>query len=146
MKAVDTNVLVYAEITSSPFHQTARALLRRLAEGYEPWALPWPCAYEFLRVVTHPRVYHPPVPAGLARTDLLAVMASPSLTMLGESDRHPTFFESVLERSGVTGNLVFDAHIVALCLEHGVSTLITGDLDFLRFEGITIENPFEAVA
>jgi toxin-antitoxin system PIN domain toxin len=144
VKAVDTNVLVYAEITSSPFHETARAVLRDLAEGAEAWALPWPCAYEFLRVVTHPRVYHPPVPTPVALADLLAILASPSLTMLGESDRHVAVLESVVARSGVTGNLVFDAHIVALCVEHGVSTLVTGDLDFLRFDGIAVENPFES--
>lgn len=62
--------------------------------------------------------------------------------MLGESDRHGAVLESVVSRSGVTGNLLFDAHIVALCVEHGVSTLVTGDMDFLRCDGITVENPF----
>ena len=60
MQAIDTNVLVYGEITSSQHHRQARQLLTQLAEGAVPWALPWPCIYEFLRVVTHPRV----LPAG----------------------------------------------------------------------------------
>ena len=62
MRAVDTNVLIYAEILSSPFHAQAREILDELAEGQIPWAVPWPCVYEFLRVVTHPRVFDPPVP------------------------------------------------------------------------------------
>ena len=37
-----------------------------------------------------------------------------------------------------------DAHIVTLCLEHGVSELITGDRDLSRFEGLKIMNPFAA--
>jgi predicted nucleic acid-binding protein len=38
--------------------------------------------------------------------------------------------------------LIHDAHIVALCLEHGVSELISGDRDLSRFEGLKIVNPF----
>ena len=142
MKAVDTNVLVYAEIASSPHHDAAGAVLRSLAEGREPWAIPWPCVYEFLRVVTHPRVYHPPVPASRALADLSAILASPSLILLSEASRHADMCVAVVRASGVSGNLIHDAHIAALCLEHGVSELVTGDRDFRRFEGLKIVNPF----
>src|SRR5579883_2545077 len=54
MQAIDTNILIYAEIESSKRHESALELLKRLAEGTLPWAIPWPCIYEFLRVVTHP--------------------------------------------------------------------------------------------
>lgn len=142
MKAVDTNVLVYAEITSSPHHETATALLRSLAEGRAPWAIPWPCVYEFLRVVTHPRVYHPPVPPARALADLKAILSSPSLVLLSETSRHAEVCFAVVQTSGTSGNLVHDAHIAALCLEHGVSELVTGDRDFGRFTGLTVMNPF----
>ena len=142
MKAIDTNVLVYAEMTLSPHHQKANAVLRALAEGHAPWAIPWPCVYEFLRIVTHPRVYHPPVPAARALADLQAVLASPSLVLLSETSRHAEIGVEVVQASGVTGNLVHDAHIAALCLEHGVSELLTGDRDFGRFEGLKVVNPF----
>lgn len=143
MRAVDTNVLVFAEITSSRFYEEARKILRELAEGAAPWAIPWPCAYEFLRVVTHPRVYHPPVPRKRAFSDLKSILESPSLVLLSETDRHPAILESVLEGSGVTGNLVHDAHIAALCMEHGISEFITGDRDFLRFTELNLVNPFD---
>jgi uncharacterized protein len=142
VKAVDTNVLVYAEIASSPHHAAADAVLRSLAEGREPWAIPWPCVYEFLRVVTHPRVYHPPVPASLALADLSAILASPSLILLSETSRHADVCVAVVRASGVSGNLMHDGHIAALCLEHGVSELVTGDRDFRRFDGLKIVNPF----
>ena len=142
MTAVDTNVLVYAEITSSPHHETARAVLRALAEGRAPWAIPWPCVYEFLRVVTHPRVYHPPVPAARALADLQAILSSPSLVLLSETSRHADMCLTVVHASGASGNLMHDAHIAALCLEHGVSELVTGDRDFGRFSGLTVVNPF----
>jgi hypothetical protein len=142
MQAIDTNILIHAEVESSPRHRSALDILHRLAEGALPWAIPWPCVYEFLRVVTHPRVFHPPVPLNIALEDLKQVLASPSLFLLAETGRHASVLEQVLRQAGATGNLIHDAHIVALCLEHGVSELITGDRDLSRFEGLKIINPF----
>jgi toxin-antitoxin system PIN domain toxin len=142
VRAVDTNILVFAEIKTSIHHTRAVEVLSELAEGSTPWAIPWPCIYEFLRVVTHSRVFHPPVPLARARADLRRVLASPSLVLLSETDRHAEILMQVLEASGTTGNLIHDAHIAALCLEHGVSEFVTGDRDFLRFADIRVDNPF----
>jgi toxin-antitoxin system PIN domain toxin len=144
MKAVDTNLLVYAEMRSAPQHGKAAQILKDLAEGPEPWAIPWPCVYEFLRIVTHPRVYKPPVPLLVARADLAVILSSPSLVLLSETSRHSEVMEAVLKESGVTGNLIHDAHIAALCREHGVKELITGDGDFSKFRGFKVVNPFPA--
>jgi uncharacterized protein len=142
MRAVDTNVLVYSEIRSSPWHEVARELLIGIAEGPVPWAIPWPCIYEFLRVVTHPRIYHPPVPVELALRDIRNLLASPTLILLHETPNHFMVMMDVINRSGVSGNLIHDAHIAALCLENGVSEIITGDRDFNRFPLLTVVNPF----
>ncbi len=142
MQAIDTNVLIYAEITSSQYHRQARQVLTQLAEGAAPWALPWPCVYEFLRVVTHPRVFHPPVPLEVALTDLRAITESPSLLLLSETERHTELMTSIVKEAGVSGNLIHDAHIAALCIEHGVTELISADRDFLRFKPLKITNPF----
>jgi hypothetical protein len=142
MQAIDTNILIHAEVDSSQHHGSALDILRRLAEGALPWAIPWPCIYEFLRVATHPRVFHPPVPLDIALQDLKRLLASPSLLLLAETGRHASVLERVLRQAGPTGNLIHDAHIVALCLEHGVSELISGDRDLTRFEGLKVVNPF----
>jgi hypothetical protein len=142
MRALDTNVLVQAEVVTSPFHGIARTLLTQLPEGPAPWAIPWPCVYEFLRVVTHPRVFHPPMPSAAAMRDLRHILASPSLVLLGETARHGEVMAAVVEASGASGNLVHDAHIASLCLEHGVSELVTGDRDFARFPQVRTFNPF----
>jgi toxin-antitoxin system PIN domain toxin len=141
VKAIDTNVLVYSEIVSSTHHSAARLLLTELAEGRAPWAIPWPCVYEFLRVVTHPRVFSPPVPLTIALEDLEQILASPTLVLLSETERHAEVMAAVVRESAVTGNLIHDAHIAALCIEHGVSELVTGDRDFSRFP-VRVTNPF----
>ena len=141
MQAIDTNVLVYSEIISSTHHRAAKRLLTRLADGPVPWAIPWPCLYEFLRVVTHPRVFSPPVPLALALHDLDQILGSPALVLLSETPRHAEVMRAVVGESGVTGNLLHDAHIATLCIEHGVSELLTGDRDFSRFP-LRVANPF----
>jgi toxin-antitoxin system PIN domain toxin len=143
VQAVDTNVLVFAEISTSPHHAKARAALAGLAEGAIPWAIPWPCVYEFLRIVTHPRVYHPPVPLRLVLEDLRRILDAPTLVLLHETPNHADVMFRVLQESQVTGNLIHDAHIAALCIENGVAELITGDRDFARFRSLKTRNPFE---
>ena len=59
-----------------------------------------------------------------------------------ETDGHPEIITRVVMASGATGNLIHVAHIAALCLEHGVSELLTGDRDFSRFEGLSVRDPF----
>jgi toxin-antitoxin system PIN domain toxin len=144
VRAIDTNVLIFAEIRSSAQHERARALLRECGEGAAAWAIPWPCIYEFLRVVTHPRVYHPPVPHAIALADVRSVLASPSLVMLSETPRHADVMDEVVRHSGASGNLIHDAHIAALCIEHGISELWTGDRDFSRFRGLKVVDPFSS--
>jgi predicted nucleic acid-binding protein len=64
------------------------------------------------------------------------------LRVLAETDRHGEMFAEIVEESGAVGNLIHDAHIATLCLEHGVSELVTGDRDFRRFSKLRVANPF----
>lgn len=142
MIALDTNILVYARRAETPHHARALALLAELAQGDHPWALPWPCVYEFLRVVTHPRVFDPPTDLDAALEDVLSLLAAPSLVPLGQGPAHPEHMRRSILEGHTAGNLVHDAHIAALCLEHGVSELLTADRDMTRFPGLRIRNPF----
>lgn len=137
MIAVDTNVLVYADREESPLHARALAALRRLAGGREAWAVPVFCIGEFLRVVSHDRVFDPPTPVLEAMASLESLLASPSARLLVPGEHYLPLLRRVLEESAVRGNLVFDAQIAAICIEHGATTLLTEDRDFTRFPGIT---------
>ena len=136
MIAVDTNILIYADRAELPLHEAALAALSRLAEGAETWAIPVFCIGEFLRVVSHPRVFDPPTPVGEALSSVNALLDSPSVRLLTPGPSYVTLLGQQLEESGVAGNLVFDAQIAAVCLEHGVRTLLTEDRDFTRFRSL----------
>jgi uncharacterized protein len=140
LKALDTNILVYAHRKDSPWHEAAAAVLKELAEGAEPWAIPWPCLHEFYSVVTHPRIYKPPTPPEVAIRDLENWMESPMLRMIGETGPYWEVLGKLLRRSGVAGPMVHDARIAAICRANGVRVLLSADRDFMRF-GIEVRNP-----
>jgi len=142
MIAIDSNILVYARRDEAPHHPQALALLTSLAEGSSPWAIPWPCVYEFLRIVTHPRVFDPPTPPQAALEDLMSLLESPSLIVLGEGPAHIGHLCRAIRDGQAVGNLIHDAHIAALCAENGVTELLTADRDLARFSQVRARNPF----
>ena len=91
------------------------------------------CVYEFVRVVTHPRVFDPPTQLEIVLDDLDSLVQSPSLNLLSEGPRHAVFMQQLLGAGQAAGNLAHDAHIAALVLEHGVRELWTADRDFARY-------------
>lgn len=142
MIAVDTNILVYAHRAGVPQHEVAVRLLRDLAGGQRPWALPFPCIGQFLRVVTHPVSRRQPTTMSSALHNLDVLIGSPMTRVLLPTERHVTVLREVLVESGALGGDVFDAQIVALCLEHGVEEILTGDRGFRRFTGLKVTDPF----
>lgn len=119
-------------------HKVALERLRELAQGAAAWALPVFVIGEFLRVATHPRVFHPPSTPDQATQAVDALLASPSLRVLSPGGRYWLLLREALLEADARGNLAFDAQIVAVCREHGVRTLLTQDRDFRRFSGIAI--------
>ena len=146
MIAVDTNFLVYARRAEAIHHSEAKRLLTELSEGLRPWAIPWPCVYEFLRVVTHPRIFRPPTPLAKALAEIDRLFDSPAIVLLGEGPGHRAHLRHVVDAGRASGNIVHDAHIAALLREHGVREFWTTDKDFHRFTGIAVRNPFASDA
>ena len=142
MIGIDTNILVNAHREGAPYHKQAHDLLRRLSEGRTPYALFWPSLYEFLRVVTHHRVFDPPSTVDEALEALDAFLEPPAVRVLSETPAHQEILCQVLRETPVNGNLIHDAHMVALVLEHGVHEIVTLDGDFRRFPQISSPKPF----
>ena len=88
---------------------------------------------------SHPRVFAPPTPPLEALDSIDALLESPSARLLTPGPRYIALLREMVEASGASGNLVFDAQIAAVCLEHGARTLLTEDRDFARFPGITTQ-------
>lgn len=143
MIAVDTNVLVAAHRRESAHHGAAAALVRSLAEGAAPWAIPWTCLCEFHAVVTHPRLWRgrESTPAQ-AWAQLDAWCASPSVRLLAETEASLAALRSLAVRPKVRGSAVHDARVAALCLVHGVRELLTRDRDFGAFPELRVRDPF----
>ncbi len=141
MIALDTNILVYAHRRGTHEHTKAYRLLESLACGHEPYAIFWPSLYEFLRVVTHHRIFDPPSTREEALEAVEQILAPPTVRVLSEGAHHADLLHRVLHDTPVSGNLMHDAHLVALALEHGVHEILTADADFRRFPQIRSRNP-----
>ena len=134
MVAVDTNVLVNAVNADAPDHARASRALEGLVNGAERWALSWTVIYEFLRVVTHPRVFARPLSLAEAHSLIDELLASPTCTLITESDQHRQLLqESIEDIPRLAGTILHDFHIAVLMREHGIEELLTFDTDFRAF-------------
>ena len=138
MIAVDTNVLIYAHRAETSLHEVASRDLVALAQGPSRWGLPVFCVAEFIRVVTHRRVFNPPSTPSQATGFLTDVIASPSCRIVRPGPEFTSLLIETVLGTGAKGNLVFDAQIVALCREHGIATILTNDRDFDRFRNLNV--------
>ena len=141
-QTVDTNILVYATHTGSPFHPRARALIEHLVAGPALAYLLWPTVIGYLRIVTHPSILGTPLTSEEGMRNVDALVARPHIRVPGEGRSFWPTFRSVAEDVKARGNLVSDAHLVALMREHGVQTIWSHDRDFRKFAGITVRDPF----
>lgn len=142
MFVVDTNILLYAADRDAQEHAKSRELLLKWRVHKTPWYLTWGIVYEFLRVATHPNVFRKPFSTTNAWRFLEAVLISPSVNMLIETEHHRHVIEEVFaEIPGINGNLVFDAHTAILMRENGVRTIYTRDTDFNRFPFLDVIDP-----
>ena len=138
----DVNVLVYSFRGDASEHVRYRAWLERLINGDEAYAIADLVCSGFLRIVTHPRIFSPPTPIGVALAFLDTIRRSPSCSIITPGVRHWQLFASLCEAVNARGNLVPDAYLAALAIESG-SEWITADRDFARFPGLRWRHPFD---
>lgn len=145
MFVVDTDVLVYAADRSASGHERCRTLLETWRRGNGAWYLTWNICYEFLRVVTHPRVFRHPWDTGKAHQFLAAILSAPGLDVLVPTERHALVLGEVLnELPHLAGNVLHDAHTAVLMREHGIRRICTRDTDFHRFPFVEPVDPLAA--
>jgi toxin-antitoxin system PIN domain toxin len=140
---VDANVLLYASDEASSLHERALELVEGMARGPEICYLFWPTIMAYLRIATHPHVFARPLSAAQALGNVEQLLVRPHVQAPGEQERFWQRYREVAVDAVPTGNLVPDAHLVALMLENGVRTIWSRDRDFRRFHGIEVRDPFE---
>ena len=140
MMLVDVNLLIYAEDGQSDQHDAARAWWDEQLSGTEPIGLPWSVLQAFIRVSTNPRASRNPLTLGEAITRIQSWLDQPCVRLLQPTENHWTIFQQMLRAGSATANLVSDAHLAALAVEHNC-VLQSTDRDFARFRGLKWKNP-----
>jgi uncharacterized protein len=142
VKLVDANLLLYAVDERSPRHRAARAWLTERLTSDNAIAFSWTALLAFLRLSTHPRVFERPLSTERAFDVVDAWLGQPSAVVVHPGERHARLVRQLLVPLGTAGNLVADAHLAALAIEHGAE-LDSSDTDFARFAGLRWVNPLD---
>ena len=137
---LDANLLLYAVDRSSQHHDAAASWLTGVLNGTTRVGIPWQTIGAFLRIVTHPRVTTRPLAGAQAWAFVDAWLAADPAWIPAASQRTAAVYGELVASVAVTGNLVPDAMLAALAVEHGL-TVMTADTDFARFPGLRWENP-----
>lgn len=143
MILVDVNILIYASNAEADQHADGRAWLDRQLGGATPVGLPWASLLGFLRIATNPRAFRSPLTMASAWQQVTNWLSAETVWTPVPTDRHAAVLGKLLALPGVHGNLVPDAHLAALAIEHGL-TLCSTDGDFARFPELSWRNPLVA--
>lgn len=140
MTIPDLNLLIYAVDREAPEHDRALHRWHTTLSGSETVGLAWTVMLGFVRLTTNARVFRSPLPSDTAFDYVDQWLAHPATTIVDPTRRHSGLLRELTDRTGTAGNLVSDAHLAALAIEHG-ARLCSADRDFGRFAGLDWVNP-----
>jgi len=136
----DANLLLYAEDTESTSHEASRTWWDSCLSGEGVVNLCWPVLNAYLRISTNPRIQERPLTMQEAIQRVQSWFDQPCVRLVGPTGVHWEIYQTQIRESGAVGNLVSDAHLAALAIEHG-SVLFSTDRDFSRFPSLKWKNP-----
>jgi uncharacterized protein len=139
---VDANILLYAEDSLSERHEAAREWWDGQLSGREPVGLCWPVVTAFIRIGTNARLHQRPLTIKEAVDRVQSWVEQPCVRILVPGEEHWRIFREMLQVGNASGNLVSDARLAALSIEHNCE-LNSTDRDFARFRGLKWKNPLE---
>lgn len=140
---LDANVLLFASDEASPFHEKARGFLGEVARGPAIIYVFWPVVMAYLRIATHASIFRSPLQPDHAMANVESLLAVRHVQSPGEQERFWPAFRDVAQSATIRGNLVSDAHVVALMRQNDVSTIYSHDRDLRRFDGIEVIDPLD---
>ncbi len=134
MILVDANLLLYAEDKSSEFHAAAGTWWDAQLSGTESVCLCWPVISAFIRIGTSPRVSRHPLTLTEATERVQSWLDQPRIHIIQPTENRWKIFNKCCASGSATANLVSDAHLIALAMEHNC-VLQFKDTDFASFRG-----------
>lgn len=137
---VDANILLYAKFKDYPQHQKAVAWLDQSLNATQPLGLPWQSLIAFSRIATNPKIFDKPLAIDKVVNQLSEWCERSVVWHPEPGDRFEDCLYSLLQEHQCCGNLVSDAYLAALALEHGL-TVVSSDTDFARFPSVKWLNP-----
>ena len=140
MILVDANLLLYAEDSLSEHHEAVRSWWDEQLSGREPVALCWPVLTAFVRIGTNARLHQRPLLLKEAIARVQSWLDQPCVRVIQPGEQHWPLLQQMLRSGNAVGNLVSDAHLAALAVEHNC-VLHSTDADFSRFRGLKWRNP-----
>lgn len=135
MLVLDVNVVLAAYRDDHAHHAVVRTWFDDLLAGTEPFSVPLVVWASFLRLTTSFRAFPLPTPRAEAFAFVEAVSAHPRHLRLEPGPQHLALLRHVCDEADATGDLVPDAVIAAIALEHGCA-VASLDRDFARFPSI----------
>lgn len=140
MNVVDANILLYAVNVDAERHADSRRWLDDSLSGAATVGFSWLAMVAFVRLSTKLGLFPTPLTAAAAFGRLEAWTAQPTAVIVEPTGRHMGLVRSLLEPLGTGANLVNDAHLAALAIEHR-GDVVSYDHDFSRFAGVRWRTP-----
>lgn len=140
MILIDANILLYAEDGLHPLNQQARTWWDRQLSGRNTVCLCWIVLSAYIRIGTNHRVFEYPLSLDQALNRVQSWLDQPNTRVIRPTDRHWVIFRQLLVEGQAVANLVTDARLAALAIEHGCE-LVSSDSDFSRFPRLKWRNP-----
>jgi len=140
---IDANLLIYAVNADAPLHPQAKTWVQETLNGHRGLvALSWFSLVAFVRIITNSRIIVAPRSLDEALQLVNAWLALPAVRLIEPGPGHARHFEAICRATNANGNLVTDAHLAALAMEHDLE-LASCDTDFAKFPGLRWINPLK---
>jgi toxin-antitoxin system PIN domain toxin len=137
---IDANLLVFAVHEEGQFHDKARDWLNAQLNGDRQIGVPWLSLGAFMRIITNPRIFREPLAPTEAWQRVEDWLTNDLVWTPAPTPRHAKILGELIEHHHPRGNLIADAQLVALAIEHGLEVR-SADTDFARFTEIRWNNP-----
>ncbi len=137
---IDANILLYAADDAAPDYDRASAWLTEQLQGERRVGIPWESLTAFVRIATHPRASQRPLQPEEAWRFVTDWLSAPTVWVPVATERHADVLGGLVRSHRLVGNLIPDAHLAAIAIEHGLE-ICSADTDFARFTEVRWRNP-----